>query len=200
MPPAERMTSTVARNLIRRVGAVAAGLLTVWCLTVLSTTHPGWYAGLGWAFRWTCGSLVLQLALVAPILSSDASNVKRVRSASDATWYIPVYIWALESAIAAGNYSVERAPISWSAIPSGVMLVFTLVSCTMTERWAKRSGTAARTDLGASTIPCRSGNRKRTTRVAGCSRSPDDASTCLARRAAQQGDEADEALGGTRAR
>ena len=76
-----------------------------------------------------------------------------MRPAWDATWYLPVYIWGIESNLNIVTIGAGDGP-PWMVAPEQVVMLFvTLSLCLGTEGWARRRGAPSRAGLGAMPLP-----------------------------------------------
>ena len=124
---------------------IGAGAIALWLaqpvlpLCVLGETLLSLYA-------WTSLSCLLQ---VRAVFSRSRANERQSRTASDATWYLPIYIWGIESNLDIVNVSAgDGSP--WMVAPQqAIMLLVTLGVCFGTEAWARRRGAPSRAALGA---------------------------------------------------
>jgi hypothetical protein len=105
-------------------------------------------------YLWTCLYCVLQFLVIAWCSRRGVPRRQHEpRSAIDATWYLPLYAWGIESNI---NLASSFAGDGWPcfvAVQQCVMLLVTLGVCLAAESWARKRGLPARRALGALPLP-----------------------------------------------
>jgi hypothetical protein len=131
------------------VGVAVGGLAVIqpWLASAGGRFVVDMLVGLyGWTFLYCLAQFV---AISWWSRSSLPRRGRAPRCSSDATWYLPVYVWGMESNINVVNATAGDGWVCMVAVQQGAMLLVTLGLCLGAEAWARRGGCAARATQGA---------------------------------------------------
>ena len=116
----------------------------------------------GWQYKFTVLYLLVQLIAVTARRARVQPSRQTIRPASDATWFLPVYVWGIES-IHHGYWWLFEAPFGgiaktvYGLLPrvelSVAVLMVTVGVCFLTEHLARRKGLPCRAAVGAVPLP-----------------------------------------------
>jgi hypothetical protein len=134
---------------------VGGGVLFAVGMAAVRLVGPGvlkWVAGELVRFEWTLLCLGGQF-LVLAWCSRRTRRQHVPRPMSDATWFVPVYVWGIECLVDAANYGAGHFGWPERAVGDVIMLIVALALSLSAEMWARRLGCAARRSQGSVPLP-----------------------------------------------
>jgi len=143
---------TVTRVIVW-IGAVVVGLALI---QPLVPSRSGRFTAemLAGLYGWTSLYCLLQFGVIAWMSRRSTRQGERAsRPSSDATWYLPVYVWGIESNVNVVNVTAGDGWPCLVAVQQALMLLVTLGLCLGAEAWARRRGRPARATQGALPLP-----------------------------------------------